>query len=220
MPKAATQETEVITIKPLNMRILHVHIVGTAPYMQAAFSEKARNMMSDKMKEGSTARSKRTRTARDFDDDFRQAQHVSTDGWNGIPASAFRNACIDACRMAGYVMTHAKMSIFVEADGFDIVDATPLVRIIGGPPEKATMPVRNATGVADLRARPLWREWSAVVRIRFDADQFTTTDVLNLLNRAGQQVGVGEGRPFSKKSNGLGFGMFTVQSVEMLQETK
>ena len=178
--------TETVSIKPLNMQVLACHIVGTAPYMQAKFSQKARTMMEEKMKAGSTAGSKRTRKPRDFQEDFQQAMHASADGWSGIPASAFRNACIDACRMVGYKMTHAKMSIFVEADGYDETDATPLVRIIGGPPEVSVMPTRNATGVADLRARPLWREWAAVVRIRFDADQFTIEDVLNLLNRAGQ----------------------------------
>ena len=135
-------------------------------------------------------------------------------GWCGIPASSFRNASIDVCRMVGFKMTHAKMSIFIEADGFDELEGTPLVRLIApNPPERTEMAVRNATGVADIRVRPMWREWGAVVRIRFDEDQFTADDVMNLINRAGMQVGVGEGRPYSKSSNGMGWGMFTVVNV-------
>src|SRR6185295_18232840 len=110
----------------------------------------------------------------------------------------------------GFKMTLAKLSLFIEADGLDIKDGTPLVRLVGEP-EQSIMAVRNASGVADLRCRPLWREWSAVVRIRFDEDQFSATDVVNLLNRVGQQVGIGEGRPDSRESCGLGYGLFRLE---------
>ena len=74
------------------------------------------------------------------------------------------------------------------------------------------MPCRNATGVIDIRSRPLWREWSADVRIRFDRDQFTHQDVANLMARVGAQVGIGEGRPDSKDSAGIGFGLFEIRN--------
>lgn len=205
---------EVIAIAPLRMRTLAVRLVGDAPLMQAQFSEKARNTMRAKMEAGSTAKKGGKRDARDFDADFKAAQHVSEEGWNGVPASAFRAACIDACRMCGYKMTHAKMSIFIEADGFDRLDGMPLVRLDAGEPEMNVMAVRNQTGVADLRARPMWRQWAVNLRVRFDADQFTSEDVVNLLNRAGAQVGIGEGRPYSKSSNGLGLGVFHIETSE------
>jgi hypothetical protein len=47
--------------------------------------------------------------------------------------------------------------------------------------------------------------------VRFDADQFTLRDIANLLLRAGMQVGVGEGRPDSKKSCGMGWGTFEIK---------
>ena len=215
MPAAKTaSKTEVITIAAPKFKTLTIRISGTSPLMQLAFSEKARNLMMDKMKAGQTARGKKVREPRDFDEDMKQAQHRSDEGWAGIPAPAFRNACIDACRMVGFKMTHARMSVFVEADGYDRVDGQPLVKLIAGEPEQTAMPVRNATGVADIRIRPMWREWAADLRIRFDEDQFTAEDVINLLTRAGMQVGVGEGRPFSKQSNGLGYGMFEVAEVK------
>ena len=204
------KEQEVLTIPRPDFETITISIKGHSPYMQARFSEKTKQGLMAKMKAGSTARSKKTRVARDFDQDFIQAQHIAEDGWNGIPAAAFRNACIDACRMAGFKMTHAKMSIFIEADGFDEVEGTPLVQLIAGPPKKTEMAVRNATGVVDIRVRPMWTEWGADVRVRFDKGQFTSQDVINLLARAGLQVGIGEGRPFSSKSNGLGFGLFNI----------
>jgi len=91
-----------------------------------------------------------------------------------------------------------------------LVDGTPLIKLDAAEPEQMEMTTRNATGVADIRVRPMWREWRLPVVIRYDADQFTASDVANLLSRAGQQVGIGEGRPFSKSSNGLGFGTFQI----------
>ena len=110
-------------------------------------------------------------------------------------------------------MTHAKMSIFVEADGNDLVDGQPLIILHAGEPEKTKMAVRNATGVADLRVRPMWREWSIEPVFRFDADQFSVSDVVNLVARAGVQIGIGEGRPYSKSSNGMGYGTFKIEAV-------
>ena len=202
--------TEQLTISPLNMEVLVVDIEGTAPLLQARFPQKAKEKMREKMAAGQAAKKGTKREPRDFEDDFRQAQHISEDGWNGIAAPAFRNACIDVCRMVGFKMTHAKMSIFVEADGLDVQDGTPLIKIIGGKPEQTEMPVRNATGVVDIRVRPMWRKWGCKLRIRFDADQFTMDDVVNLLARAGEQVGIGEGRPYSKSSNGIGMGTFRI----------
>jgi hypothetical protein len=188
-----------------------LRIIGTAPYMQARFAAKAMQAMRSKQAAGSTARKGTKREARDFDSDFVEAQHRSTDGWVGIPASAIRNASISACRLVGFKMTLAKLSIFVEPDGFDKVDGTPLVRLDAEEPEKTEMAVRNATGVVDIRVRPMWRAWAADLRIRYDADQFAVRDVVNLLARAGLQVGIGEGRPDSKASAGLGFGLFRVE---------
>ena len=154
---------------------------------------------------------KKAKEARDFDEDFRQAQHVSTDGWVGIPASAFRNGLISACRLVGFKMTLAKLSLFVSEDGFDSVDAVPLVKI-EGTPEPLIMHARNATGVCDIRVRAKFWPWSAKLRISYDGDQFSAHDVANLLQRVGQQVGIGEGRPDSKMSAGMGWGTFTLES--------
>lgn len=201
--------TKVVTIKPANIQTVELHIRGTAPLVQARFSAKAMQAMRAKMEAGSTANKSRAKAARDFDDDFEQAKHISTEGWQGIPASAFRQAMISACRLVGFKMTLAKLSIFVKADGFDRVDGIPLVRF-EGTPERIEMAVRNATGVADIRVRPMWRQWEAKVRISYDADQFTAEDIVNLMTRAGLQVGIGEGRPDSRESAGLGWGTFEV----------
>lgn len=210
--KGVTLSTnDTVTIAAPNFQTAAFTIEGSAPYVAHKFSQKARLTMMQKQAAGSTARGKKVREARDFEADYQSAMHVSADGWTGIPAPAFRNAMISACRAAGFVMTRAKLSVFVEPDGFDADDGTPLVRITKGEPEVHEGYARNETGVVDIRVRPMWREgWQAVVRVTFDADMLTVTDIANLLARAGLQVGVGEGRPDSKKSAGMGWGTFRI----------
>ena len=200
-----------VEITPPNMQIAAFTIRGDAPYVQNKFSQKARRQIHETQAAGSTSRSKRGRKARDFESDYEGAMHISHEGWYGIPAPAFRKALVSACRTVGFTMTLAKLSVFVIADGYDADDETPLVKITKGDPNYLELPVRNATGVVDLRARPMWHPgWEAVVHVRFDADQFTAADISSLLMRVGMQVGVGEGRPDSPKSTGMGWGTFEV----------
>jgi hypothetical protein len=203
-------QTTTAAIKPLRAKIAIFKIVGVAPYVQAKFSAKAKNQMREKMMAGSQAKKgTKVRDARDFAADLEGATHYSSEGWIGIPASAFRAALISACRLVGFKMTLAKLSVFVEADGFDADDGLPLIKI-EGKRESLEMHARNDNGGCDLRVRPIWRKWSATVRIRYDEDQFSSTDVANLMVRVGAQVGIGEGRPDSRESAGLGWGLFTV----------
>lgn len=208
-PKKApvASKTETVQITAPNIQTAEFHIIGTAPYVQLRFSEKAMNAMREKMELGSQATKKKAKEARDFDEDFRQAMHISTDGWNGIPASAFRNAMISACRLVGFKMTLAKLSVFILPDGFDKVDGVPLIKM-DGKPEPHIMHARNATGVCDLRVRASFWPWSAIVRVQYDGDQFSSKDAANLMTRVGAQVGIGEGRPDSKMSAGMGWGTF------------
>lgn len=209
---AATKEATCV-ISPPRIEVIHARIIGLSPFVQLKFSQKAKAIMMGRMSEGGASRNKRNRTARDFDDDFKQAIHRSKEGWAGIPAASFRNAMISACRIVQFKMTLAKMSIFIQSDGIDAEDGSPLVKIEGEPRRIDSM-VRNATGVADVRIRACWDEWSCNLRVQYDRDQFSRQDVINLLARAGLQVGVGEGRPDSKASAGMGWGQFEIEASE------
>lgn len=205
--RAAEQK---VTIEPPKFETIQVKIKGVSPYVQHKFSAKSRQQMMDKQRLGDQAKKSRKREAKDFEQTYKDAMHIAREGWHGIPAPSFRNALISACRIVGFKMTLAKLSVFIEADGFDADEGTPLVKIDGKPRVHESY-VRNETGVADVRWRPMWEQWGAKVRIRYDANQFSASDVVNLLHRAGMQVGIGEGRPDSKNSAGQGWGMFTIE---------
>jgi len=126
-----TKEQRTVVIEAPRFEMADIQIVGTAPFVMNKFSKKAREEMRAKQELGSKSKKGQARTAKDFQATYEAAMHRSRDGWIGISAPAFRNAMISACRIVGFKMTLAKLSIFVEADGFDEDDGTPLVRIIG-----------------------------------------------------------------------------------------
>jgi len=198
---------ETCIISPPKFGVTDFYIEGAAPLVVERFSKKAELMA--KMAEGQSAKNKKARDARDYDKEAEDARYRSMDGWEGMNAAAFRAAMISACRLVGFKMTLAKLSAFIEADGFDKNDGVALVRIYGES-QVYTAHTRNATGVVDVRSRPMYRNWAARLRVRYDMDQFKMADVLNLVSRCGMQVGIGAGRPDSKASAGCGFGLFNV----------
>ena len=206
---------ETCVISPPKFGVTDFYIEGIAPLVVERFSKKAELMA--KMAEGQAARNKKTREARDFEKDAEEARYRSAENWEGMNAAAFRAAMISACRLVGFKMTLAKLSAFIEADGFDRNDGVPLVRIYGES-HTYTAHTRNATGVVDVRARPMYRNWAARLRVRYDTQQFKMVDVLNLVSRCGLQVGIGAGRPDSKASAGCGFGLFQVVPTEREKE--
>lgn len=204
---AAKQVEQNIVIKPPKFSTVELLIEGIAPLVVERFSKKMELM--EKMAQGPSAKNKKERTARDYDNEAEEARYRAPEKWEGMNAAAFRAGMISACRLVGFKMTLAKLSVFIEADGFDAKDGIPLIRIYGQS-ETFTAHTRNATGVVDVRSRPMYRQWAANLRIRFDADQFQVSDVINLISRVGLQVGIGAGRPDSKSSSGCGWGMFRV----------
>lgn len=210
--KDGEETVEHITIPPPNMPVVTFSLRSSVAMLQNRFGAKAMQIMREDQELGGAEKKKRGKKVhdpKDFEACYIDATHISTEGWYGIPAPAFRTAMITACKTVGFVMELAKLSIFVVADGTG-TDGTPLVRITKGAPEMNVMPVTISKGKTDLRARPMFKQWEADVCIRYDADQFNLTDVANLLMRVGLQVGIGEGRPASKNSAGLGYGLFDV----------
>lgn len=207
--KVIQPETKVV-ITPPKMAIATVRIVGTAPYLQNRFSSENRDKMLATQKEGSAAkRTRKAKAPKDFEKIYRASMHVSQDGWYGIPATALRNAMIDACRLTEMDMIRAKMCIFIVAQGLDAENLEPLIKI-NGEPKMHIERVKVGISSTDLAARAIFEKWSAKFQIQWDDDVFKAQDVVNLLARAGWQVGIGAGRPLSKMSGGTGKGTFQV----------
>lgn len=206
---AKTQQA--VTIKRPDFGVATFTIKGTAPLVIHRFSHKVKQQMLLKMETGKAASSKKERTAKDSDESFNDARYIADEGWDGFHAGAMRAGLISACRLVGFKMTLAKLSIFVLEDGWDANEPQiPLIRILGAKPKRQDDMARVETGQPYVTIRAAYHGWSAKVRVRWDNDQFTAADVTNLISRVGMQVGIGEGRPDSKNSCGMGWGTFEV----------
>ena len=199
-----------VQVKAPNFQVAVFEIKGMSPLVVHRFSAKTKAEMKAKMEQGKSASSKKVREAKNTDDLFNEARYISKEGWDGFHAASIRNAMISACRLVGFKMTLAKLSLFVIADGVDESEPQiPLIRIYGEPTKQEDM-ARVETGQPYVCVRAAYHDWSAKVKIRWDADQFSVIDVSNLLTRVGMQVGLCEGRHDSKNSAGMGWGTFEV----------
>jgi hypothetical protein len=207
-----------IVVAAPNFRSVEFEIQGTSPFVMNKFSSKAKSGMMAAMGELKGQKGKGSNAKRDpinWAEKLDGAIHYSVDGWIGIPAASFRAAAISACRIVGFKMTMAKLGIFVRPDGFDRDEGSPLVRLYGDY-RAVEHVVRLATGVASITSRPMWDAWSAKIVVDYDGDMFSQGDLYNLFSRVGLQVGIGEGRPDSKNSAGMGWGTFRIVAVKEL----
>jgi hypothetical protein len=126
-------------------------------------------------------------------------------------AAAFKQAMIEALPVAGitkeaFPQTLGKVTFFVVADGYSKSFGEPLVRI-NGKAEPFSNICRVDNGNPYTNTRPIYRQWAATLRVRYNAIVVSAQQVLNLIAYAGFYVGVGEHRPSSPYSktgeNGL-----------------
>ena len=215
MAKKTTASDGGIGIEAPNIREITFRIRGTAPYVQLRFSQKQRNKIRMEQEGGTLDKSSRKKhDPKNFDGLYEEAMYRSEDGRRGINAMSFKRAMVAACRITKMDMKRAKLCVFVVPDGEDEFEQIPLVFFTKGEPEYREDICRNANGNPDLRVRALWRAgWEANLRVRYDADVLTESGIANLLTRAGFQVGIGEGRPDSTKSDGAGMGWGTFEIV-------
>ncbi len=208
-PGPAADRKEVV-IKPPRFQVATVLIRGTAPYLQNRFANYKQAEMVEKQKAGSSmARTRKAKPPKDFEKGYRGSMHISQEGWHGIPCTSLRNAMIDACRLTEIDMIRAKMCIRIIADGLNVENLTPLIKIKGQPRMHLDR-VKIGMNQTDIIPRAIFENWEAKVTVQWDADVFTAQDIVNLLSRAGWQVGIGAGRPLSKTSAGIGMGTFEI----------
>lgn len=220
---AATEPAPAIQITRIKRQEVRIQIVGTAPLVVSKFSEKAKAMMRE-----TQAGQKRLRKARDPESDFAGARHrIDGDsGWDGFPATGLKGAIVGGARFFDdkrLSMTMLKQSIFVMGQGEDMLipienDKGETYGVDVEPVLKESM-VRNATGVADFRFRPLYSPWSMELRLLYMPDQMSLESLVALVD-AGGFVGLGEWRPGSKNSQTGSWGTFQVDDTKEVQLVK
>jgi hypothetical protein len=160
--------------------------------------------------------------------DFEGARHRlgSNEGWDGFPAPGVKGAIVGGARFFNdkkLNMTMLKQSILVVGEGDDMLvpieqNDSKLYGVDVEPVMREDM-VRNATGVADFRFRPMYDPWQMTLRVIYIPDVMSLDTVVALVD-AGGFVGLGEGRPGSRMSQTGVWGTFQVDDNKEVELVK
>ena len=195
-----------IKISPIITKKYRFGIIGTSPMIQHKWSEKGLAML----RMSAPERKKQRKLERDPEGDAAACVYQTEDGQVGIPLLAFKAALISAAHKdLGVEKTVVRKSLFVPCS-----DPNKIVPMTASDPIIREDIVKIGVNQTDLRYRPEFRDWKAIINCEIDASMLTIKDVLNLVNRAGFGVGIGEWRP----EKGGEYGRFEVDTTVPVEE--
>lgn len=200
--------TEVqIQIDRIPAETISVPIVSTAPMLMNRMSEKAKKMMLDAMQGRKTPKERK-----DPDAEYKAALYELKGGGYGFPSTGFKQATVGAARFYGknVTMTGLRQALFFRGEPGD--DGQLMVRI-EGEPTMSEFAVTVGQRGKDLRYRPMFTEWSAVLEVTYVASALTRESVVSLIDAGGLGVGIGDWRP---ERNGT-FGTYCVDQTRRVE---
>ena len=212
--------TEVIEIRPIEIKKVTVRIVGDTPLIMHAWSEKAKRMMLEAQM--GVAKGKKKEAKNPVDDFIRSMywltpmpedgtmesfeEAIANGARFGFPVTAFKQAAISAA----YRMGWAKDKMSMRGAFFIDSDENGMIEIHSDTPEMREDMVKVGMGTADIRYRGEFKNWYADLTISYNANgQYSLENIVNIINAGGYVCGVGEWRPERDGQNG----MFHVQAI-------
>jgi len=210
-----TKTDAIIIHKPVK-KFMIVNLIGDTPLIMHKMSEESKEMIRAKQQK----KAKKVRGARNPKQEFLDAMYTDGNGGYIFPARAFKSSAVEACRQAdGITMASARQMFFVKGlKEAEWVDIEPQKPIKPGPIQSKHWPtmredvVTIGQGTTDLRYRPEFKNWKAVIKVEFLENVISPEQIVNIFELAGFCSGIGEDRPNKK---GHTFGMFHVGEFEV-----
>lgn len=222
---AGQKKTEIIEIKPIEIKKVTLKLVGDTPLIMHAWSEKAKREMLEAQQQKAKGKKKEpknpvfdfinsmywiegkpevenTMPEEDCEKAFTEA--IKNGARFGFPVTAFKQAAISAAYRMGW--SKDKMSL----RGVFFIDANEdgLVEIKSDTPIMREDMVKIGAGVADIRYRGEFRNWSVELVVSFNKNgNYSLENIINIINAGGYVCGAGEWRP---ERDGQ-FGMFHIE---------
>lgn len=206
--------TEVIEIRPIEIKKVTIRIVGDTPLIMHAWSEKAKRMMLEAQM--GVAKGKKKEAKNPVDDFIRSMywltpmpedgtmesfeEAIANGARFGFPVTAFKQAAISAA----YRMGWAKDKMSMRGAFFIDSDENGMIEIHSDVPEMREDMVKVGMGTADIRYRGEFKNWYADLTISYNANgQYSLENIVNIINAGGYVCGVGEWRPERDGQNGM-----------------
>ena len=206
--------TEVIEIRPIEIKKVTIRIVGDTPLIMHAWSEKAKRMMLEAQM--GLAKGKKKEAKNPVDDFIRSMywltpmpedgtmesfeEAIANGARFGFPVTAFKQAAISAA----YRMGWAKDKMSMRGAFFIDSDENGMIEIHSDTPEMREDMVKVGMGTADTRYRGEFKNWYVDLTISYNANgQYSLENIVNIINAGGYVCGVGEWRPERDGQNGM-----------------
>ena len=206
--------TEVIEIRPIEIKKVTIRIVGDTPLIMHAWSEKAKRMMLEAQMGVSKGKKKEAKNP--VDDCIRSMywltpmpedgtmesfeEAIANGARFGFPVTAFKQAAISSA----YRMGWAKDKMSMRGEFFIDSDENGMIEIHSDTPEMREDMVKVGMGTADIRYRGEFKNWYADLTISYNANgQYSLENIVNIINAGGYVCGVGEWRPERDGQNGM-----------------
>ena len=220
---ALKKAEQVIELKPMNIVVTEITIVGDTPLIVHSWAEKALREMRDNHRQTAKTKAKAPQnpyedfiesmywitpkpkefTLEAFEDAVRNGAR-----W-GTPVTGIKQSAISGAFRSGVLkdMASTRGAFFI--DGIQIGN-NQLAEIISDTPIMREDLVRIGMGKPDLRYREEYRNWRINLTVRFNANgKYTLEQIVNIINIGGFTTGIGEWRP---ERDGQ-YGMFHVEGA-------
>lgn len=214
-----TKKQETIEIRPLEIKTVNIRIVGDAPLIVHAWSEKAKRMILEKQMKKTKTKAKEERDP--FDDFINsmywlegKPEESTPDAFEeavrngakwGFPVGAIKQAANSAAYRMGWVKNQMELrgSYFLKTDYGEMAE------IKGCIPVMREDMVRVGMGSADIRYRGEFKDWYMDFELQYNASgSMTLEQIINCINAGGFACGIGEWRPEKDGS----FGTYHVEA--------
>lgn len=224
----AIKKEEVIQMQPIVMNRVFVTIEGITPLLIHRFDPKAERMMLEAQKQSTEDKTKKREAKNEWADligatywlDDKEPIKMTKEAFNaaveagaktGFPITGVKQAAISAAYRKKWVPNQMELRATMFLEGLDRAEMIT----IQGKPEMKIDHVRIGAGkTADIRIRPIYREWEASFILEYDANGgWSLSNLINIINAGGMFVGIGEWRP-EKDGD---FGRFKVKAVTELK---
>lgn len=180
--KPKTSGVNVQVIRP-KIKTVKVEIVGRTSLIMNKFSKKAEDDIAARQRKGT----QQLRPERDPEAECKGALWTHN-GKTVFPGNAFKLAMIEAAGFVDWMTKVRTKGAFFVIDDFVEIKGKWHMRT-----DHVRVPPR--TGRADIRYRPEFPKWSAILTIEYDETVISLEQLLTLLEHAGDKIGIGEQRP-------------------------
>lgn len=210
--------TDKIEISKIGTTTMLVPIIGTAPLIVHNFSEKSKRQMLEAQQGKKSPKEIRDPQAEYEAAFYRIADENGGQDRYGFPVTAFKAATVGAARFydKSVSMTSLRQFLFMHGT-LTKADPQQLVEIFGeAEMREDVVRLGGMARSADLRYRPMFAEWSAVLKVTFVSSALSESSVLSLIDAGGLGIGVGEWRPEKRGE----FGTFAVDQEKDIEVLK